>query len=80
MGNVWQNPSSLDIGDFVPHSDRNKVESDDVRYTYGLGLRFATPVGPFRVDYAWKWNFPNEPVGQQESRRGGWHVGIGQAF
>ncbi len=80
MGNVWQNPSSLDLGDFVPHFDRNKVESDDVRYTYGLGLRFATPVGPLRVDYAWKWNFPNEPVGQQESRRSGWHVGIGQAF
>jgi len=80
MGNVWQNPSRLDLGDFVPHFDRNKVESDDVRYTYGLGLRFATPVGPLRVDYAWKWNFPNEPVGQQESRRSGWHVGIGQAF
>jgi len=80
MGNVWQNPSQLDPGDFVPHFDRNKVESDDVRYTYGLGLRFATPVGPVRVDYAWKWNFPNDPVGQPESRRSGWHVGIGQAF
>jgi outer membrane protein insertion porin family len=80
MGNVWQNPSSLDLGDFVPHFDRKKVESDDVRYTYGLGLRFATPVGPLRVDYAWKWNFPENPVGQKESRRSGWHVGIGQAF
>jgi outer membrane protein assembly complex protein YaeT len=80
IGNVWQNPSTLDLGDFVPHFDRNKVESDDVRYTYGLGLRFATPVGPVRVDYAWKWNFPQDPVGAQESRRSAWHVGIGQAY
>jgi outer membrane protein insertion porin family len=80
MGNVWQNPAFLDLGDFVPHADRSKVGTDDVRYTYGLGLRLDTPVGPFRVDYAWKWNYPQDPPGQPQSRRSGWHVGIGQAF
>ena len=80
IGNVWTDPNDLDLGDFVPHFDRSNVESDDIRYTYGLGLRLATPVGPLRIDYAWKWNFPQQPQGEQEISRSRWHVGIGQAF
>ena len=42
FGNVWINTS-----DFSP---------TDLKYTTGIGLRYATPVGPLRVDYGYKLN------------------------
>lgn len=40
FGNVW-----LKTSDFSPA---------DIKYTAGIGLRYATPVGPLRVDYGYK--------------------------
>jgi len=40
FGNVWVKAS-----DFAP---------GDLKYTTGIGLRYATPVGPLRVDYGYK--------------------------
>ena len=39
-GNVWEAPSAVDLG--------------DVRWGLGVGLRFATPAGPFRLEYGHK--------------------------
>jgi outer membrane protein assembly factor BamA len=75
-GNVWQDPNSIQWENLVPRADPANVNPEDLRYTYGLGLRFGTPVGPIRFDYAWKWNVPQGDTG----RRSGWHVAIGQAF
>ncbi len=41
-GNVWQKINQMDIG--------------DLKYSTGLGLRYATPVGPVSVDYGYKLN------------------------
>lgn len=42
FGNVWINASDF--------------STTDIRYTAGIGLRYATPVGPLRVDYGFKLN------------------------
>lgn len=60
MGNVW-----VKAGDVNP---------SDLKYTAGLGLRYATPVGPVRIDYGFKLNKePGESNGEL-------HFSIGHAF
>ncbi len=75
-GNVWQDKERILWNRFVPHADRNEVSPFDVRYSYGVGIRVATPVGPIRIDYARKWNRPPTDLGGKDK----WHVAIGQAF
>jgi outer membrane protein insertion porin family len=40
-GNVWINHS---------------IDLHDIRASYGIGLRYQTPVGPLRIDYGQKIN------------------------
>lgn len=59
-GNVWRKSESITL--------------PDLKYTAGLGLRYNTPVGPFRLDY-----------GHKLSREGGEsrneiHFSLGHAF
>jgi outer membrane protein insertion porin family len=75
-GNVWQDREYLKLGRFLPRRDPESVSAFDVRWTYGLGLRFATPVGAIRFDYAWLWNLP---VGAREETER-WYVALGQSF
>ncbi len=59
-GNVWVKASEFSLG--------------DLKYTAGLGVRYATPVGPLRVDYGYKLNRESgESAGEL-------HFSIGQAF
>ncbi len=74
MGNVWVDEAQFTLDSFFPHSDPEKVEPTDVRYSYGLGLRFSTPLGPVRLDYARKWNYL---PGEDRDRI---HFAIGHAF
>jgi outer membrane protein assembly factor BamA len=75
-GNVWQDRRFLTLDRFVPHQDRNEVNPLDVRYSYGLGVRFNTALGPIRIDYARKWNLPET----YERGKDAWHVALGHAF
>lgn len=61
MGNVWS-----DVGDISP---------TDLEYTPGLGLRYETIVGPFRLDVARK-------IDTKEDFLPSWvlHISIGHAF
>jgi outer membrane protein insertion porin family len=45
-----------------------------LRYTTGLGLRYKTPVGPFRIDYGHKLNR------QKGESPGELHFSLGHAF
>ena len=59
-GNVWQRPGDIELS--------------DLRYTPGIGLRYATPIGPVRVDAGFKTRSedPGPPVV--------FHFSIGNAF
>ncbi|HAK88759.1 MAG TPA: outer membrane protein assembly factor BamA [Nitrospiraceae bacterium] len=59
-GNVWKKIEDADIS--------------DLKYTTGLGFRYNTPVGPFRLDYGWKLD---KEIGESRSEI---HFSIGHAF
>ncbi len=59
-GNVWEKAKDIDI--------------TTLKYTTGLGLRYNTPVGPFRVDYGHKLNK------ERRESSGEIHFSIGHAF
>jgi outer membrane protein assembly complex protein YaeT len=67
-GNVWDKSFAFDLG--------------DLRYAVGVGLRYRTPVGPFRFDYGYQLNpIPGLLVdGEPSDRRWRIHFSIGQAF
>jgi outer membrane protein insertion porin family len=59
-GNVWESPSSVDLG--------------QVRWGLGVGLRFATPAGPFRLEYGHK-------LDRKEGESSGeWYLSFGVPF
>ena len=67
-GNVWPESGGFDL--------------HDLRYAVGPGLRYQTPIGPFRFDVGYQLN-PNEELvvnGQSDFRRWRIHFSIGQAF
>lgn len=76
FGNIWS-----DITDFKPR---------DVGMAAGLGFRYETFFGPFRIDYGFRLYDPKADVGRQtifkkklfdETLRSGvFHFGIGHAF
>jgi len=67
-GNVWTNPWDFNL--------------NDLRYDVGAGLRYSTPVGPFRLDVGWQLNpIPGLIVdGEPQTRALRVHFSIGQAF
>ena len=67
-GNVWSDPYGFKLG--------------ELRYAIGPGLRYQTPVGPFRFDLGYQLNpTPDLLVsGKPQTRRWRIHFSIGQAF
>ena len=59
-GNVWRKADS--------------IEAAQLKYTTGLGLRYNTPVGPFRVDYGYKLNR------EKDESKAEVHFSLGHAF
>ncbi|KJR41245.1 Outer membrane assembly protein, YaeT [Candidatus Magnetoovum chiemensis] len=52
----------------------HEIKADDIKYTAGIGIRYATPVGPLGLDYGYKLN-------KEEGEKSGvLHFSIGQAF
>lgn len=70
----------MDAGNVWAESFGYKL--NDLRYAVGPGLRYATPVGPIRVDFGYQLNpIPNLVVdGTPNFRRWRIHFSIGQAF
>ena len=74
-GNVWSSPDAIRARDFRLRADRDAVDAADVRYSLGFGLRYGTPVGPIRADFAVP--LKPDPVAGD---RGRFHVTLGQVF
>jgi outer membrane protein assembly factor BamA len=67
-GNVWTNPWDFNL--------------NDLRYDIGPGLRYGSPIGPFRLDLGYQLNpIPGLLVnGAPQTREYRVHFSIGQAF
>jgi outer membrane translocation and assembly module TamA len=63
-----------DAGSLTRSKDNLFAMPDDIRYAYGLGLRYALPVGPLRLDYGFN---PSRRTGEAA---GALHVTFGFAF
>jgi translocation and assembly module TamA len=63
-------------------TDPWKFNTSGMRYDVGPGLRYKTPIGPFRADLGYQLNpIPGLQVnGKPEARRFRFHLSIGQAF
>lgn len=73
-GNVWRDLQRLESAHFGPRFAHEFVDEADLRYGWGVGLRYTTPFGPIRVDAA-------VPL----KRRATWrntnlHLGLGHTF
>ncbi len=79
-GNVWENRSDITLDDFVPVRDMEGggYTGENVtkyRYSFGLGIRYNTPIGPLRLDYG----VPVSRTGEMDSF-GMFHFNLGHAF
>lgn len=65
-GNVWAQPDEANFGKIVSFRD--------LRESAGVGLRYATPIGPLRIDLGLKLDKRrNEPLNE-------WHFFVGNMF
>ncbi len=78
-GNTWGELSDVRGADFRFSADPASVGGGDMRYSAGIGIRLATPVGPARVDYAQKLKRARFSDGRLEDPWG-IHLSLGQAF
>ncbi len=83
-GNAWEDVEDVRASDFRPtdpHDSPEDARENDVRYSVGAGLRFATPVGPVRVDVARKLKIlPVEPDAPDDEKRWGYDFSLGHVF
>ncbi|MFB3909957.1 MAG: outer membrane protein assembly factor [Candidatus Eisenbacteria bacterium] len=74
-GNVWDDPRDIQLAQFARGLRDGQTDPRNVAFGAGAGLRFATPVGPFRIDYGLK--IGERPSGEKP---GELHLSLGQAF
>jgi outer membrane protein assembly factor BamA len=58
-------------------SSRAEVDLSQLQLSAGLGLRYKSPIGPVRLDFAWR---VTDPVMFQHERRLGVHFALAEAF
>jgi outer membrane translocation and assembly module TamA len=49
-GNVWSSVEEIDPEHFNPFIESDEISPLYYRYSFGLGVRYNTPVGPIRLD------------------------------
>jgi outer membrane protein insertion porin family len=76
-GNVWADYKQLTWSRFTGSWTDSDFSDLDVAWGVGTGLRFHTPVGPVRLDYAVKVGQGYRSVSGRDAE---WHLNLGQAF
>lgn len=83
-GNAWEDVEDVRAADFRPtdpHDSAVDARENDVRYSVGAGIRFATPVGPVRIDVARKLKIlPVAPGEPDDEKRWGYDFSLGHVF
>ncbi len=82
-GNAWQKPEDVTWRDFNPFDAKDDpvaAAERDVRYSTGIGLRCATPVGPVRLDFGRKLKILPVQPGVAEEDRWRFHFSLGHVF
>lgn len=74
VGNVWVNRRGIQLGRLAPTFGGDSATLDNVRYSIGGGLRLNTPVGPIRLEGAYRLSPRHHDLPQDL------HFGIGQTF
>ncbi len=81
-GNVWERTTDFKWRQFYQASGVDgSLGANDYRWSYGVGVRVRTPIGPIRLDYGKRFhvderdlvNDPNPPDDE-------WHFSIGNMF
>jgi len=75
-GNVWETFEQLTWSRWSRPWSAEEYSELDVAFSFGTGLRLATPVGPLRLDYGIKLGRSRPPG----TPRHEWHLSLGQAF
>ncbi len=76
-GNVWADIRDLSWAHWFEGWTRSTYSELDAAHTLGFGVRFATPVGPVRLDYGRKMGRGARDHYKQDSEL---HFSLGQAF
>ena len=82
-GNAWESFGDVRWKDFRPteaRGDPERAGETDVRYSTGVGVRVATPVGPVRFDVARKLKLLPVPEGETEENRWDYEISLGHVF
>jgi len=53
-GNVWREYDQFQLKNFIPTFDVDETVPASVRYSVGTGIRFNSPVGPIRLEWAYR--------------------------
>ena len=51
-GSLWEGAAFLDFGEVW--DERDQVNPGDLEWTPGLGIRYFSPIGPIRMDLAYR--------------------------
>jgi outer membrane protein assembly factor BamA len=76
-GNVWDDNKKIKWSRWTRPWTRASYSELDVVYAIGAGMRFATPIGPLRLDYGRKLSRAHRDKWGADAE---WHLSLGQAF
>ena len=81
-GNVWRHWSDFKLGQLFSTSGVNGTEAqNDYRWSFGVGLRYQSPVGPVRLDVGRRLRADEaDYLAGREQEHYGWHFSFGPMF